>query len=91
MEAMAFVTEERKLTQETTYPNTYIFDLFGGVDVSHCLLLLLLVAWELSKWELGSILEFIASISEFSPLEAPWDSPVLKYHSFYIERVYVNW
>ncbi|XP_063515232.1 short transient receptor potential channel 4-associated protein isoform X6 [Pongo pygmaeus] len=32
MEAMAFVTEERKLTQETTYPNTYIFDLFGGVD-----------------------------------------------------------
>uniref|UniRef100_A0A452SHI7 Transient receptor potential cation channel subfamily C member 4 associated protein n=1 Tax=Ursus americanus TaxID=9643 RepID=A0A452SHI7_URSAM len=33
MEAMAFVTEERKLTQETTYPNTYIFDLFGGVDV----------------------------------------------------------
>ncbi|VFV17023.1 short transient receptor potential [Lynx pardinus] len=33
MEAMAFVTEERKLTQETTYPNTYIFDLFGGVDL----------------------------------------------------------
>lgn len=43
MEAMAFVTEERKLTQETTYPNTYIFDLFGGVDVSTCLLLLLLL------------------------------------------------
>lgn len=38
---MAFVTEERKLTQETTYPNTYIFDLFGGVDVSTCLLFLL--------------------------------------------------
>ncbi|KAF6285031.1 transient receptor potential cation channel subfamily C member 4 associated protein [Rhinolophus ferrumequinum] len=33
MEAMAFVTEDRKLTQETTYPNTYIFDLFGGVDL----------------------------------------------------------
>ncbi|XP_008570247.1 PREDICTED: short transient receptor potential channel 4-associated protein isoform X2 [Galeopterus variegatus] len=33
MEAMAFVTEERKFTQETTYPNTYIFDLFGGVDL----------------------------------------------------------
>lgn len=38
---MAFVTEERKLNQDTTYPNTYIFDLFGGVDVSSCLLSLL--------------------------------------------------
>lgn len=42
MEAMAFVTEDRKLTQEATYPNTYIFDLFGGVDVSSCLILLIL-------------------------------------------------
>nr|XP_048287522.1 short transient receptor potential channel 4-associated protein isoform X3 [Myodes glareolus] len=33
VEAMAFVTEDRKLTQEATYPNTYIFDLFGGVDL----------------------------------------------------------
>lgn len=34
MEAMSFVTEERKTSQESTYPNTYTFDLFGGVDVS---------------------------------------------------------
>lgn len=34
MEAMAFVTEERKSAQESTFPNTYTFDLFGGVDVS---------------------------------------------------------
>ncbi|XP_054836127.1 short transient receptor potential channel 4-associated protein isoform X2 [Eublepharis macularius] len=33
MEAMAFVTEERKVTQESTFPNTYTFDLFGGVDL----------------------------------------------------------
>ncbi|KAL7985473.1 hypothetical protein Chor_004043 [Crotalus horridus] len=32
MEAMAFVTEERKTAQESTFPNTYTFDLFGGVD-----------------------------------------------------------
>lgn len=31
---MAFVTEERKTAQESTFPNTYTFDLFGGVDVS---------------------------------------------------------
>lgn len=34
MEAMSFVTEDRKTAQESTYPNTYTFDLFGGVDVS---------------------------------------------------------
>uniref|UniRef100_A0A8C0IZI8 Transient receptor potential cation channel subfamily C member 4 associated protein n=1 Tax=Chelonoidis abingdonii TaxID=106734 RepID=A0A8C0IZI8_CHEAB len=33
MEAMAFVTEDRKAAQESTFPNTYTFDLFGGVDV----------------------------------------------------------
>ncbi|KAF7238921.1 Short transient receptor potential channel 4-associated protein, partial [Varanus komodoensis] len=33
MEAMAFVTEERKNAQESTFPNTYTFDLFGGVDL----------------------------------------------------------
>ncbi|XP_028667438.1 LOW QUALITY PROTEIN: short transient receptor potential channel 4-associated protein-like [Erpetoichthys calabaricus] len=33
MEAMAFVTEDRKTAQESTYPNTYTFDLFGGVDL----------------------------------------------------------
>jgi len=34
MEAMAFVTEDRKAAQESAFPNTYTFDLFGGVDVS---------------------------------------------------------
>lgn len=34
MEAMSFVTEDRKTSQESTFPNTYTFDLFGGVDVS---------------------------------------------------------
>ncbi|XP_074868178.1 short transient receptor potential channel 4-associated protein isoform X4 [Carettochelys insculpta] len=34
MEAMAFVTEDnRKPAQESTFPNTYTFDLFGGVDL----------------------------------------------------------
>uniref|UniRef100_A0A672ZMP0 Transient receptor potential cation channel, subfamily C, member 4 associated protein a n=1 Tax=Sphaeramia orbicularis TaxID=375764 RepID=A0A672ZMP0_9TELE len=33
MEAMSFVTEERKTAQESTFPNTYTFDLFGGVDL----------------------------------------------------------
>uniref|UniRef100_A0A671QLY4 Short transient receptor potential channel 4-associated protein-like n=1 Tax=Sinocyclocheilus anshuiensis TaxID=1608454 RepID=A0A671QLY4_9TELE len=33
MEAMSFVTEERKTPQESTSPNTYTFDLFGGVDL----------------------------------------------------------
>ncbi|MFT7802813.1 short transient receptor potential channel 4-associated protein-like [Arapaima gigas] len=32
-EAMSFVTEDRKSAQESTYPNTYTFDLFGGVDL----------------------------------------------------------
>uniref|UniRef100_A0A8C8M1Z1 Transient receptor potential cation channel, subfamily C, member 4 associated protein a n=1 Tax=Oncorhynchus tshawytscha TaxID=74940 RepID=A0A8C8M1Z1_ONCTS len=32
MEAMSFVTEDRKSAQESTFPNTYTFDLFGGVD-----------------------------------------------------------
>ncbi|KAJ7419541.1 Short transient receptor potential channel 4-associated protein [Pitangus sulphuratus] len=32
MEAMAYVTEDRKAAQESTFPNTYTFDLFGGVD-----------------------------------------------------------
>lgn len=40
MEAMAFVTEERKPAQESTFPNTYTFDLFGGVDVSDLWLLI---------------------------------------------------
>uniref|UniRef100_A0A803TZK9 Transient receptor potential cation channel subfamily C member 4 associated protein n=1 Tax=Anolis carolinensis TaxID=28377 RepID=A0A803TZK9_ANOCA len=40
MEAMAFVTEERKSAQESTFPNTYTFDLFGGVDVSDVWVLL---------------------------------------------------
>ncbi|MGH0145046.1 UNVERIFIED_CONTAM: hypothetical protein FKN15_014505 [Acipenser sinensis] len=30
-EAMTFVTEDRKTAQESTFPNTYTFDLFGGV------------------------------------------------------------
>lgn len=34
MEAMSFVTEDRKTPQESVSPNTYTFDLFGGVDVS---------------------------------------------------------
>lgn len=38
MEAMTFVTEDRKNTQELASPNTYTFDLFGGVDVSYRLL-----------------------------------------------------
>ncbi|XP_066558546.1 short transient receptor potential channel 4-associated protein [Amia ocellicauda] len=33
MEAMTFVTEDRKTAQESTFPNTYTFDLFGGVDL----------------------------------------------------------
>ncbi|XP_075997030.1 transient receptor potential cation channel, subfamily C, member 4 associated protein a [Genypterus blacodes] len=33
MEAMSFVTEDRKTAQESTYPHTYTFDLFGGVDL----------------------------------------------------------
>ncbi|XP_023654518.1 short transient receptor potential channel 4-associated protein isoform X2 [Paramormyrops kingsleyae] len=33
MEAMTFVTEDRKNTQELASPNTYTFDLFGGVDL----------------------------------------------------------
>ncbi|KAI4827586.1 hypothetical protein KUCAC02_030971 [Chaenocephalus aceratus] len=33
MEAMCFVTEDRKTAQESTFPNTYTFDLFGGVDL----------------------------------------------------------
>uniref|UniRef100_A0A673ZB92 Transient receptor potential cation channel, subfamily C, member 4 associated protein a n=1 Tax=Salmo trutta TaxID=8032 RepID=A0A673ZB92_SALTR len=32
MEAMSFVTEDRKSAQESTFPITYTFDLFGGVD-----------------------------------------------------------
>lgn len=31
---MTFVTEDRKTAQESTFPNTYTFDLFGGVHVS---------------------------------------------------------
>uniref|UniRef100_A0A8C5TLK2 Transient receptor potential cation channel subfamily C member 4 associated protein n=1 Tax=Malurus cyaneus samueli TaxID=2593467 RepID=A0A8C5TLK2_9PASS len=34
MEAMVYVTEDRKAAQESSFPNTYTFDLFGGVDVS---------------------------------------------------------
>uniref|UniRef100_A0A4W6ET28 Transient receptor potential cation channel, subfamily C, member 4 associated protein a n=1 Tax=Lates calcarifer TaxID=8187 RepID=A0A4W6ET28_LATCA len=37
MEAMSFVTEDRKTAQESTFPNTYTFDLFGGVDVNNWL------------------------------------------------------
>ncbi|KAI1892783.1 hypothetical protein AGOR_G00137080 [Albula goreensis] len=33
MEAMTFVTEDRKTAQESTFPNTHTFDLFGGVDL----------------------------------------------------------
>nr|XP_055039684.1 transient receptor potential cation channel, subfamily C, member 4 associated protein a [Misgurnus anguillicaudatus] len=33
MEAMSFVTEDRKTAHESTFPNTYTFDLFGGVDL----------------------------------------------------------
>uniref|UniRef100_A0A8C8J880 Short transient receptor potential channel 4-associated protein n=1 Tax=Oncorhynchus tshawytscha TaxID=74940 RepID=A0A8C8J880_ONCTS len=33
MEAMSFVTEDRKSAQESTFPITYTFDLFGGVDL----------------------------------------------------------
>ncbi|XP_070967610.1 short transient receptor potential channel 4-associated protein-like isoform X1 [Oncorhynchus clarkii lewisi] len=33
MEAMSFVTEDRKSAQESTFPVTYTFDLFGGVDL----------------------------------------------------------
>ncbi len=40
MEAMSFVTEDRKTAQESTFPNTYTFDLFGGVDVSLSFLVL---------------------------------------------------
>lgn len=34
MEAVASVTEDKKAAQESTFPNTYTFDLFGGVNVS---------------------------------------------------------
>lgn len=34
MEAMAIVTDDKKSNPEFPYPNTYTFDLFGGVDVS---------------------------------------------------------
>lgn len=40
MEAMSFVTEDRKTAQESTFPNTYTFDLFGGVNVSLTFLVL---------------------------------------------------
>ncbi|XP_075428598.1 short transient receptor potential channel 4-associated protein isoform X2 [Ascaphus truei] len=33
MEAMAIVAEEKKATPDCTFPNTYTFDLFGGVDL----------------------------------------------------------
>ncbi|KAM9798825.1 transient receptor potential cation channel, subfamily C, member 4 associated protein a [Syngnathus typhle] len=33
MEAMSFVTEDRKSAQESTFPNTHTFDLFGGVHL----------------------------------------------------------
>ncbi|XP_057175660.1 transient receptor potential cation channel, subfamily C, member 4 associated protein b isoform X2 [Triplophysa rosa] len=33
MEAMSFVTEERKTPLQSISPNTYTFDLFGGVDL----------------------------------------------------------
>lgn len=33
MEAMAFVTEDGKGAQESKFPNTHIFDIFGGVDL----------------------------------------------------------
>ncbi|XP_051517983.1 transient receptor potential cation channel, subfamily C, member 4 associated protein b [Myxocyprinus asiaticus] len=33
MEAMSFVTEDHKTPQESLSPNTYTFDLFGGVDL----------------------------------------------------------
>ncbi|KAG7275979.1 hypothetical protein CRUP_028536, partial [Coryphaenoides rupestris] len=33
MEAMSFVTDDRKTAQESTFPNTHTFDLFGGVDL----------------------------------------------------------
>uniref|UniRef100_A0AAY4D3D0 Short transient receptor potential channel 4-associated protein n=1 Tax=Denticeps clupeoides TaxID=299321 RepID=A0AAY4D3D0_9TELE len=33
MEAMSFVTEDRKTVQESSFPITYTFDLFGGVDL----------------------------------------------------------
>ncbi|KAK6318997.1 hypothetical protein J4Q44_G00102080 [Coregonus suidteri] len=33
MEAMSFVTEDRKSAQESIFPITYTFDLFGGVDL----------------------------------------------------------
>uniref|UniRef100_A0A669CQD3 Transient receptor potential cation channel, subfamily C, member 4 associated protein a n=1 Tax=Oreochromis niloticus TaxID=8128 RepID=A0A669CQD3_ORENI len=36
VEAMSFVTEDRKTAQESTFPNTYTFDLFGGVDINIC-------------------------------------------------------
>lgn len=41
MEAMSIVTEDRKAAQESTFPNTYTFDLFGGVDVSSTVLFFL--------------------------------------------------
>ncbi|XP_053552807.1 short transient receptor potential channel 4-associated protein [Bombina bombina] len=33
MEAMAIVTEDKKSNHEFPFPNTYTFDLFGGVDL----------------------------------------------------------
>lgn len=41
MEAMSFVTEDRKTPQESVSPNTYTFDLFGGVDVSYIKIIVL--------------------------------------------------
>uniref|UniRef100_A0A6I8PFC2 Transient receptor potential cation channel subfamily C member 4 associated protein n=1 Tax=Ornithorhynchus anatinus TaxID=9258 RepID=A0A6I8PFC2_ORNAN len=33
VEAIVFVTEERKAIRESNFPSTYTFDLFGGVDL----------------------------------------------------------
>lgn len=44
MEAMSFVTEDRKTVQESTFPNTHTFDLFGGVDVSQHFSILFLLS-----------------------------------------------
>uniref|UniRef100_A0A674EEV6 Transient receptor potential cation channel, subfamily C, member 4 associated protein b n=1 Tax=Salmo trutta TaxID=8032 RepID=A0A674EEV6_SALTR len=33
MEAMSFVTEDRRAVQKSNCPNTYTFDLFGGIDL----------------------------------------------------------
>lgn len=65
MEAMSFVTEDRKTAQESTFPNTYTFDLFGGVDVSLTFQVLMLCGcWTQGRWNLLPLENQLACVVE---------------------------